>query len=279
MGKYLFFDIDGTLIDFSGKIPRSAIEALKAVRKAGHRIFLCTGRSVCQLQDALKEITFDGMVAASGGYVVCDGEEIFHHYMPVSDVEKVVKQFRDDDTMFSCQMTDRAILEKDNRERFIDLFRRRGTVSEEQIQKVFPESRRVAAVEDYIDRIEKIIYNESIRTVGELRELFGSTIEVTAMSFDNTDAYSGEITTYGINKAYGIQKVLDYYGGTVENTIGFGDGPNDFEMIEFVHTGVVMGNGIDELKAKADYVTTSIMEDGIKHALEHLKLIPHLTEA
>ena len=250
MGKYLFFDIDGTLIDFSGKIPRSAIEALKAVRKAGHRIFLCTGRSVCQLQDALKEITFDGMVAASGGYV-----------------------FRDDDTMFSCQMTDRAILEKDNRERFIELFRRKGTVSEEQIQKVFPESRRVAAVEDYIDRIEKIIYNESIRMVGELRDLFGSTIEVTATSFDNTDAYSGEITTYGINKAYGIQKVLDYYGGTVEDTIGFGDGSNDFEMIEFVHTGVVMENGIDELKAKADYVTTSVMEDGIKHALEHLKLI------
>lgn len=273
MGKSLFFDIDGTLVDFSGKIPRSAIEALKAVRKAGHRIFLCTGRSLCQLQDVLKEITFDGMVAASGGYVVCDGKEIFHHYMSAAEVEKVVKQFRDDATMFSCQMTDRAILEKNNWERFVEVFRHRGTISEEQIQRMFPESWRVVAVEDYIDQIEKIVYNESIWTVGELRERFGSSIEVTAMSFDNVNAYSGEITTYGINKAYGIQQVLDYYGGAVEDTFGFGDGPNDFEMIKFVHTGVVMGNGIDELKEKADYVTTSIMEDGIKHALEHFKLI------
>lgn len=272
MGKYLFFDIDGTLIDFSGVIPQSAIDALRKVRQNGHRIFLCTGRSVCQFQKPLEQITFDGVVAASGAYVECDGKEVFHHHMSQEDVRKVAEQFRKDDTMFSCQMMERAIMERNNRERFMDLFRRRG-YSEEQLERTFPEDRRVSSIEEYDTRIEKIIYNEAKRTVAELHDIFGDTMEVTKMSFDSPDEYSGEITTAGVNKAYGIQKVLDYYGGSREDTIGFGDGPNDFEMIEFVHTGVVMGNGIEPLKEKADFVTTSVTEGGIKHALEELHLI------
>jgi hydroxymethylpyrimidine pyrophosphatase-like HAD family hydrolase len=34
-----------------------------------------------------------------------------------------------------------------------------------------------------------------------------------------------------------------------------------------------MGNAIDELKEIADYVTTSVDEDGIRNALRHFGLI------
>ena len=34
-----------------------------------------------------------------------------------------------------------------------------------------------------------------------------------------------------------------------------------------------MGNATDEVKAVADYVTTSVDDDGIKNALEHFGLI------
>ena len=46
MGKYLFFDIDGTLLsDVTHTVPQSAIEAIKKAKENGHHCFFCTGRS------------------------------------------------------------------------------------------------------------------------------------------------------------------------------------------------------------------------------------------
>ena len=46
MRKYLFFDIDGTLLsDVTHTVPQSAIEAIKKAKENGHHCFLCTGIS------------------------------------------------------------------------------------------------------------------------------------------------------------------------------------------------------------------------------------------
>lgn len=44
-------------------------------------------------------------------------------------------------------------------------------------------------------------------------------------------------------------------------------------MIREAGIGVAMGNAIDELKEMADYVTTSVDDDGILNALKHFGLI------
>jgi hydroxymethylpyrimidine pyrophosphatase-like HAD family hydrolase len=44
-------------------------------------------------------------------------------------------------------------------------------------------------------------------------------------------------------------------------------------MIKFAGVGVSMGNGKDALKAAAEYVTTSVDDDGIYNALKHFELI------
>lgn len=44
-------------------------------------------------------------------------------------------------------------------------------------------------------------------------------------------------------------------------------------MLRHAGIGVAMGNATDEVKAAADYVTTSVDEDGIYHALKHFGVI------
>lgn len=44
-------------------------------------------------------------------------------------------------------------------------------------------------------------------------------------------------------------------------------------MVRGAGIGVAMGNAIDELKEIADYVTTSVDDDGIRNALRHFRLI------
>ena len=58
--KVLFFDIDGTLVNFDTTISASTITALRLARENGHKLILCTGRSLGQLQGTIKELSFDG---------------------------------------------------------------------------------------------------------------------------------------------------------------------------------------------------------------------------
>ena len=47
--KYLFLDIDGTLVGFDGVMPSSALEALKKAHENGHKLVICTGRQLSQV--------------------------------------------------------------------------------------------------------------------------------------------------------------------------------------------------------------------------------------
>ena len=59
----LFFDIDGTLIsEYTGEIPESAQEALRAARANGHKIFINTGRTLCCLPPSVRTFGFDGLL-------------------------------------------------------------------------------------------------------------------------------------------------------------------------------------------------------------------------
>ena len=58
-----------------------------------------------------------------------------------------------------------------------------------------------------------------------------------------------------------------------EETMAFGDGENDMEMLRYVGIGVAMGNASDAVKAAADYVTDTVDDDGIEKALRHFGLI------
>ena len=67
--------------------------------------------------------------------------------------------------------------------------------------------------------------------------------------------------------------IARHQGFDVGRTIAFGDGGNDLSMILQAGTGVAMANATDELKQHADYITTSVDDDGIINALRHFNVI------
>ena len=74
-------------------------------------------------------------------------------------------------------------------------------------------------------------------------------------------------------KGVGIKKMIDYLGISQEETMAFGDGGNDIEMLEFVKIGVAMGNAGDNVKKSADYVTENVDDEGIYKALKKFEII------
>ena len=83
-----------------------------------------------------------------------------------------------------------------------------------------------------------------------------------------------EFLIKGNSKAAGLQLILDTLQCPLEETMAFGDSANDLPMLQAVGIAVCMGNGVEKAKAEADFVTKSVLEDGIAHALRHFGLIP-----
>jgi hydroxymethylpyrimidine pyrophosphatase-like HAD family hydrolase len=44
-------------------------------------------------------------------------------------------------------------------------------------------------------------------------------------------------------------------------------------MLEAAGHGIAMGNGVDALKEKAEYITTEILKDGVYLGLKHYGLV------
>ena len=81
-----------------------------------------------------------------------------------------------------------------------------------------------------------------------------------------------EVLNKNVNKGKAVQHVLEKHGISKEEAIAFGDQWNDYEMLETVKYGILMGNAPKELKQKfpKDRITLSNDEDGIVHMLEKL---------
>ena len=85
--------------------------------------------------------------------------------------------------------------------------------------------------------------------------------------------YFADVVAKGCTKAVGIDRIIGQYGISLKETMAFGDGGNDIAMLQHAGVGVAMGNAMDEVKKAADFVTTSVDEDGIVNALRHFGLL------
>lgn len=271
MGKALFFDIDGTLVDFQGRIPDSTGRALRRVRENGHLTVICSGRSLCQLPPRLLEMGFDGIIAAAGAYVGYQGKVIYKHYMDKRSLTAACSILRQAGAAYSAQTSSRMLFEEEYMERINARFHSDGRERDESDPII--KCVQICESLEQNDDIEKLNFFGSHMPIAKMREELSDCCDVTAMSFDRAAESDGEISAKGINKALGIQKFIDYAGIAWEDTVAFGDGPNDNEMLEYVKTGVAMGNATEDLKKLADFVTTGIDEDGIEYAMKKLGLL------
>jgi len=77
-----------------------------------------------------------------------------------------------------------------------------------------------------------------------------------------------ELASHAVSKGSGLAFVAEHVGFTREQTVAFGDGENDLELIEWAGYGIAVENAHDALKAKARWVCPSAKEEGVAQVLE-----------
>ena len=83
------------------------------------------------------------------------------------------------------------------------------------------------------------------------------------LSVYRSEGFYLEMMPLGVDKAYGVAKLLERLGYRRSQMVCCGDGFNDLPMIEYAGFGVAMANAPEQLKEKADYVAPSCDEDGL----------------
>ncbi len=77
--KALFFDIDGTIMDFNRNVPASTVRAIRELKKNGHIVFINSGRARGFIKDPkILDIGFDGIISGCGTMVEYNGDILMY---------------------------------------------------------------------------------------------------------------------------------------------------------------------------------------------------------
>ena len=86
MKKIIFLDLDGTLWTFE-KIPSSALEAIELARKNGHKIYINTGRTRCEVPQFLLDMNLDGYCFGAGSEIIIDNIQVLFKPLKKRDTQ------------------------------------------------------------------------------------------------------------------------------------------------------------------------------------------------
>lgn len=262
--KAVFFDIDGTLINIMKQRPQMTArtrQAIRSLRCAGHRTFIASGRPLVYLDPELTEQDlFDGYVLMNGAAVFVDGSCIYEQPLPRQSVKDIVTLCEAHAVEYVLQGARQVCLRPEFRG--LEEFYRSIGVHVDR----FTRSYRLEDVQAC--KMEFLAFEEEGGGVfGRLLAMPGLTGLMDPYHKKNMELYASDIS-----KGSGILKVLAHLGIPVRDSIAFGDGLNDIEMMQTVGTGVAMGNAQPEVKAIARYEVPSVDEDGVAWGIEHIIL-------
>ena len=280
MGKVIFLDVDGTLVDYENNLPASAIIAIRTARGNGHRVYITTGRSRAEVYQELWDIGLDGMIGGNGSYVEDRGQAILHRLITLEQARRIVDWLHDRGLEFYLESNNGLFasegFEQAGLPAIREYTRRKGRPGADAItvRSVFPEMIfDLKGSELYRGDLNKVSYLlGSYRDFLDTREQFPD-LENNTWGGAGETALFGDLGVKGITKASAIAALLQHLGASQADTIAIGDAKIDVPMFEACSLSVCMGSGGPEAKAAADYVTDDVDKDGLYKAFAHLGLL------
>lgn len=274
MGKILFVDIGGTLIDYSNWLPYSAVAAIRAARANGHKVYLSTGRSIAEVSQELWNIGVDGLIGAQGAYVESHQQVVYHRGLSGEETRKVVDWLKARGCEFYLESNNGLYGSKGYEEAGDALL---GRLAEEKgldpmtTRDFYP--KMIWRENLYRDDVNKISYLlNSYEDFEATRDHFPNLEHTTWGNFGEDNLF-GSVSMGGVSKHEAVTRLLKFLNVRREDTIAFGDSNRDISLFEASAMGVAMGDASDDLKEIADLVTESVAEAGLAKAFLELGLI------
>ena len=267
--RLLVLDIDGTILDSQGRVPDANRDAIARAIEAGVEVALATGRRYDFARPIFERLPAPLTLILSNGAIVKtrDGRTVMRSLLPrqvARDVLVRVPEHRGN----AAVIFDRP---------------REGQVVFEVIDWDHPRHHRFFASNrpflSEMNPLEECLTEDPIQVMFsggcvEMRRLFddlrqpGGDFSVTLTEYEHRDFSLVDVVRAGCSKGTALRAWAARRGWEPQEIMAIGDNLNDLQMLEFAGTPVVMGNGLDELKARGWAVTAHNDEAGVAEAIE-----------
>jgi Cof subfamily protein (haloacid dehalogenase superfamily) len=261
-------DIDGTLFAAGHGVARNTVEesispavrgAVDKAIDAGAHVVLATGRSTFGITRVLDMLELPRGAAEKVLSVASNGSVTFS-YPPVEvlstvtfDASEVVRKLVEHVPHALVAVEEIGVGYRVNRH-FPD-----GEITGEMT---------LQSVDELIaEPVTRVIIRDPDATAEEFIEL------AERLGLHGINYYIGwtawlDLAPQGVSKASGLQSVCDRLGVSAGDVLVIGDGRNDIEMIQWAGRGVAMGQAPLEVQEAADFVTETVLEDGVARELD-----------
>lgn len=286
--KLIVFDLDGTLLNSSKRIPESTIKALQHLRNKGIKITVATGRPLYSTLCFVKQLELDTYFSVSDSSLVInhDGDVLMQSFIDPDLMNEVLERSR----ASGCRvvwatnkgMTDDFIISSDD---YNDISMRDFIDIESKVYNLEIELLKIQDKFHPDDLTSYMVFilglhDDIIRLDEELKTFKN---RVTFLSHIGlSKVYHQELVKtheliilrpLGADKSKGVRKIAENYGIDMSQVMFFGDWYNDIEALDAVGYPVLMQNAPQNLKNNGYHITGSNDDDGIIQALEHFNLI------
>lgn len=277
----LVIDLDGTLLDQSGKVSDRNRAAIADARAAGLEIVIGTGRAWVECRHILRDIGHEGLVVAAGGSILCDaptGRPLDRRVLGRDVVAEITQSL--------TAHGHKVLILKDSHVAGYDYL----AVGEGEMD---PASQwwfsHLPATVRHVDHLDEDPHpHDSIRAgavacesrLAPLAAAMRRSLEgrctmqhwsaVTESHATGSPTHLLEIFTHDVNKWTMIQTLCAKTGIDPERVAAIGDGINDIELVDRAGLGIAMENAGPEVLKVADRVTGHHESDGVATAIEHL---------
>lgn len=264
--KLIAVDLDGTLLNSEQKITSETKAALQRADKKGIKIVPCSGRPFPGVQEYLTELNLqdnDQYAVTFNGALVfnLDGKVIVKDLLHYQDFINFYNLAQEYNMLFHFELENN----------FVTLSHEIGIyLSRESWLTRMPIS--IKSFEEIPKNVAftKAMYSGNERTMLDFREKLPDEI-FQKYNVATSDKTLIEINSRTASKGNALKELATELGIKNEEIMIFGDQRNDISMFsEPEFKKIAMGNAIEEIKEKADFVTRTNNHDGIAFALERL---------
>ena len=266
--KVLVLDVDGTLMRTDKTISQRTIDAIVKIQEAGIKVAIASGRCTAGIMPTARKIRLDEF----GGYIVsynggcisnCQtGEVVYNINLPEGIVQEIYEFSKREKTGI-ITYHDNDIIAENDADQYIQIDAKGCSID-------------IHVVEDFGKEVTYPV-NKCLLT-GDPDYMAG--VETRAakafegrLSVYRSEDFYVEMMPLGIDKAYGLSKLLKRLGYSRNQMICCGDGFNDISMIEYAGLGVAMANADEAVRAQADYIAPHCDEDGLVDVIERFLTI------
>ncbi|MCD7892619.1 MAG: Cof-type HAD-IIB family hydrolase [Erysipelotrichaceae bacterium] len=259
MIKAIFFDIDGTLLSHTSKsVPDSTKKALRLLKQNGIYTFIASGRHISEMKDLpLDDLDFTGYITLNGQYCFNNKGMIYDLAINQNDINNMIHYI--DKYPFPCIFVEDELM-------YINYHNDAVQIVQDAISTPLPD------INDLHRGYNHKVYQVIPYDIDKNKEIEILDLMPNSKATRWHDLAIDIIPKNG-GKQNGIQQVLNYYNIKPNETMAFGDGNNDIDMLEFVEIAIAMGNASDKVKEVSDYITDDVDSDGIYNALKKYEII------